>query len=103
MRLSKPWLEGLLEDGLTDSAYVEIVGVLTTVLSVDDLHRGLGLDLEPLPAPVGGEPARRRPSGATGEGASGRRARALWDERHLVSPRFAVLLLGADVERDRAA
>ncbi len=68
-RLSKPWLEGLLADGLTDAAYVEIVGVLTTVLSVDDLHRGLGLDLEPLPASVGGEPERRRPAGATDEGA----------------------------------
>lgn len=68
-RLSQPWLDGLLADGLTDAAYVELVGVLTTVISIDDLHRGLGLGLEPLPAAEGGEPERRRPTGARDEGA----------------------------------
>lgn len=68
-RLSKPWLDGLLAAGLTDGRYVELVGVLTTVISIDDLHRGLGLDLEPLPVAEGGEPERRRPAGATDEGA----------------------------------
>jgi hypothetical protein len=68
-RLSRPWVESLFRDGLDDTHYVEIVGVLTCVLSVDDLHRGLGLPLEPLPEPRPGDPERRRPSGATDEGA----------------------------------
>ncbi len=68
-RLSRDWLDGLLATGLTDASYVEIVGVSTIVLSIDDVHRGLALDLEPLPSPEPGEPERRRPSGATDEGA----------------------------------
>jgi hypothetical protein len=67
-RLSHEWLTPLLGDQLTDAAYVELVGLLTTTLSIDDIHRGLGLPLEPLPAPGPGEPERRRPSGATDEG-----------------------------------
>lgn len=67
-RLSREWLEGLLSDGLNDAHYVEIVSVLTSVLSIDDVHRGLGFDLEPLPEPEAGEPERRRPAGATDEG-----------------------------------
>lgn len=67
-RLSREWLESLLGGDLTDAAYVELVGLLTTTISIDDIHRGLGLDLEPLPAPAPGEPERRRPTGATDEG-----------------------------------
>jgi hypothetical protein len=37
-------------------------------LSLDDVHRGLGFELEPLPAAEGGGPERRRPSGVTDEG-----------------------------------
>jgi hypothetical protein len=68
-RLSRQWVEGLLDDGLSDAQYVEIVGVLSNVMSVDDLHRGLGLPLEPLPEPLPGEPSRHRPAGAVDEGA----------------------------------
>ena len=68
-RLSQAWLEELVAEGLGDAAYVEIVGVLTTVLSIDDVHRGLGLAVEPLPASKAGEPERRRPTGARDEGA----------------------------------
>lgn len=67
-RLSRDWLLGLMSDGLDDAAYVEIVSVLISVLSIDDVHRGLGLGLEPLPSPEPGEPERRRPTGATDEG-----------------------------------
>ena len=53
-----------MESGLQDAAYAELIGVVTTVLSLDDVHRGIGLPLEPLPDPIPGEPERRRPSGA---------------------------------------
>jgi hypothetical protein len=68
-RLSSAWLQSLYNAGLTDAQYVELVGVATCVLSVDDTHRGLGLPVEPLPEPVPGEPSRRRPPGAEFEGA----------------------------------
>jgi len=68
-RLSRDWLDQLLGDQLTDAAYVELVGLLTTVLSVDDVNRGLDLPLEPLPAAEPGDPECRRPTGATDEGA----------------------------------
>ena len=67
-RLHRAWFDGLLDAGLEDAAYVELVGVITSVLSIDDLHRGLGLPLEPLPAPQPGDPERRRPSGAAAHG-----------------------------------
>jgi hypothetical protein len=67
-RLSREWLTSLLGDELTDAAYVELVGLLTTTISVDDINRGLGLPLEPLPTPEPGDPERRRPTGATDEG-----------------------------------
>ncbi len=68
-RLSREWLEPLLGDELSDAAYVELVGLLTTSISIDDINRGLGLELEPLPQPMSGDPERRRPTGATDEGA----------------------------------
>jgi len=67
-RLSRDWLNGLIAEGLSDAQYLEIVSVLTSVLSIDDVHRGLGFELEPLPAAEGGGPERRRPSGVTDEG-----------------------------------
>lgn len=52
-----------------DAHYVDLLGVLTSVLSIDDFHRRLGMELEPLPEVRDGEPSRRRPSGAVDEGA----------------------------------
>lgn len=68
-RLSQDWCNGVLNAGLEDAAYVELIGVVTSVLSIDDVHRGIGLPLEPLPAPLPGDPERRRPSGARDGGA----------------------------------
>lgn len=68
-RLSKDWCHGVLESGLQDTAYAELIGIVTSVLSLDDVHRGVGLPLEPLPNPIPGEPEQRRPSGARALGA----------------------------------
>jgi hypothetical protein len=67
-RLSREWFDGLINRGLSDVEYVELVGTLVTILSIDDFHRALGLPLEPFPEPVAGDPVRRRPSGARDEG-----------------------------------
>jgi alkylhydroperoxidase family enzyme len=68
-RLSRSWFEKALAGGLSDARYVEIVGVVVTVLSVDRFCRALGVAPRALPEPVPGEPTQRRPSGALPEGA----------------------------------
>jgi hypothetical protein len=61
-RLSRPWFEEILAAGLSDGRYVELLGIVTTVVNLDALHRALGVPPEPLPEPRGGEPSRRRPA-----------------------------------------
>ncbi len=69
-RLSGEWVETLTKDGeLTVEQYVEMIGVTTQTLSIDTVHRGLGIPLESLPEPRDGEPSRRRPTQAAMEGA----------------------------------
>lgn len=63
-RLKRSWYESLLDERFTDAHYVELVGILVTVLCIDAMHRALGLPLEPLPEARPGEPSRRRPLGA---------------------------------------
>ena len=68
-RLTRSWVEKLATDGLDDAHYVELVGVVVTVLSVDVLCLGVGAELHPLPEPEPGEPSRRRPDGLEDAGA----------------------------------
>lgn len=68
-RLSRTWLDKVNAGGITDEAYVEILGVVVAAISIDALHRALGLPLEPLPAPVAGERSGYRPPGAADSGA----------------------------------
>lgn len=67
-RLSRSWFEKLLADGrVSDGHYVELLGVVVNLLSVDGFHRALGLPPEPLPEPRPGEPSRYRPASAVPE------------------------------------
>ena len=63
-RLSKDWYERLVADGVEDTHYVEALGVVVRTVSVDSFCRGVGIPAHPLPAPIPGEPSRRRPSQA---------------------------------------
>jgi hypothetical protein len=63
MRLSQSWVEKLAAAGLSDGHYVELLGVVVAVFSIDEFHRGLGLEPEPLPEPSPGEPSQTRPGG----------------------------------------
>ena len=67
-RLSREWLETLVRGGLSDGHYVELLGVVVGIVSIDAFHGALGLPPEPLPEPVPGEPSAYRPSGlSTGD------------------------------------
>jgi len=67
-RLTGRFVEKLQAAGVSDAHYVEAVGVTVQLLSIDAVHRGLGIALEPLPAPQEGVPSRHRPAGAASEG-----------------------------------
>ena len=61
-RMTKRYVDGNVATGLSKPAYVELVGVVVAVFSIDEFHRALGLDLEPLPAPEPGPISRYRPA-----------------------------------------
>ncbi len=68
-RITRKLVDDLAAAGIDDATYVEAIGIVTQVLSIDACHRALGLPLEPLPEPVPGAPRRRRPTAAAAEGA----------------------------------
>ncbi|ETX06265.1 MAG: hypothetical protein ETSY2_18150 [Candidatus Entotheonella gemina] len=63
-RLTASWYNQVIDNGLSDAAYVEIVGVIATIIAIDTFTHAMGLAKHPLPSPVAGEPSRYRPDGA---------------------------------------
>ncbi len=61
-RITRRYIENNVAAGLSKEAYVELVGIVVAVLSIDEFHRGLGLPLERLPVPEAGEISRYRPA-----------------------------------------
>ena len=55
-RISAAYLEANEAQGLTKAAYVELVGIVVVVLSIDEFHRAMGMPLEVLPEPQSGDP-----------------------------------------------
>ncbi|MDG2304064.1 MAG: hypothetical protein P8R42_05300 [Candidatus Binatia bacterium] len=51
------------QDRRAGGHHVELLGIVVTIISIDELHRGLGIALLPLPTPTPGEPTRVRPDG----------------------------------------
>jgi hypothetical protein len=68
-RLSRTWFQSILAAGLSEEQYVEIIGTLVAMVSIDSFCRGIGVPLHPLPEPQEGEPSRYRPPGARSEDA----------------------------------
>ena len=56
-----------LSGGLSDTEYVEIVGVVARITNLDIFARGLGIPLRPLPPAESGDPSRERPTAAVTE------------------------------------
>lgn len=63
-RLTKKWLAGVLQDGVSEEQYVEAVGVIAVITALDTFDHALGLPMRALPAPRPGMPTRYRPAGA---------------------------------------
>ena len=63
-RLTRSWVEGLIDETFSYGHYVEMVSIIVNLASIDSLHRVLGLALEPLPDPLPGEPDGYLPPGA---------------------------------------
>jgi hypothetical protein len=63
-RLSRKWCQDTLAAGLSAEQYVEIIGTLVAIVSIDSFCRGLGVPLHPLPEPQPGAPSYYRPPGA---------------------------------------
>lgn len=61
-RLTRDWLEAMLAAGVTVNEYVEILGTLVDVFSIDEFCRGLDLPPHALPAPLPGAPSRYQPA-----------------------------------------
>jgi hypothetical protein len=60
-RLKRDWYQSMLDTGLGDGEYVEIVNVVCSTVSIDTFTRSIGMDPHPLPEPAAGEPSRIRP------------------------------------------
>jgi len=61
-RITRSYIEGNADLGFSEEQYVEVVGIVVTVFSIDEFNRALGLPVEPLPEPVAGEPDHYRPA-----------------------------------------
>lgn len=63
-RLTHGWYKSMIESGVQDTRYVEIVSVVAHVTAIDTFARGLGMSQQALPTPEDGEPSRYRPAEA---------------------------------------
>ena len=61
-RITQRYVDDNAAAGLSKPAYVELIGVVVAVLSIDEFHRALGLDPEPLPVPQPGDVSRYQPA-----------------------------------------
>ncbi|MCH9673986.1 MAG: hypothetical protein K0U93_21290 [Gammaproteobacteria bacterium] len=63
-RLTRTWFDKTRRAIMSDEAYVEVVGTVVALVSIDQFCSALGLPLHPLPAPQPGSPTRYRPRSA---------------------------------------
>jgi len=105
-RLSRRAYDDILATGITDAQYVELVGVVVRVITVDLFCRAMSTPIHPLPSPKPGQPSFYRPPGAVDEGAwvptiPGGRARGserdLYPSRHAANVARALSLVPDEV------
>ena len=61
-RITERWVQEAVNE-LDDTRYVELIGVVATVVMVDTLAAGIGVRQAVLPDPIDGTPNRQRPNG----------------------------------------
>lgn len=61
-RLTQSFVDDNHANGLSKPAYVELVGVVVAVFSIDEFHRALGMPVEALPEAQPGEPDHYTPA-----------------------------------------
>jgi hypothetical protein len=62
-RLTRRWYDGVIGSGLSEAHYVEIVGVIATIVMIDTYARGIGQEPPTLPAAERGDPSNYMPDG----------------------------------------
>jgi hypothetical protein len=67
-RLTRGWFDSLIAGGTPDTEFVETIGVVATVVTIDTFCRAIGAPVHPLPAPQDGKPHHRRPKTARQRG-----------------------------------
>lgn len=60
-RITQTYIDSNEAHGISKGAYVELVGIVVAVISIDEFHRALGLPVETLPEPKAGDPSRYQP------------------------------------------
>ncbi len=63
-RLTRTWFDQVINSGLSEEQYVEILSTASAMIGIDDFCLGLGIDEHPLPEATAGEPSKYRPSTA---------------------------------------
>ena len=66
-RLTRSWFDSVVGESLSVEQYVEIVGTLVALTSIDSFCRGVGLELNELPSAQPGDPNGYRPEAAATE------------------------------------
>jgi hypothetical protein len=60
-RLSSGWADGVIAE-IGEGPYVELIGLVSSVMMLDMYRTSMGEPLDPLPSPIGGEPRREIPA-----------------------------------------
>jgi len=60
-RIAEHWYRQVTADGIADTEYVELVGVVVTVVAIDTFCRGVGMAPPAIPAAQPGEPTGEMP------------------------------------------
>lgn len=68
-RITQSWFQKMIDTGLSQEEYIEIVGLVSTAIILDSFATGMGCELLQPPDPVAGEPTKEKSPGVVDDGA----------------------------------